>query len=191
LFGAYPQLEHFRVRGGNGLSFGEGVRHDYLKSLVVETGGMPQALLRQIIRSQFLCLEHLEIWTGSDGYGWDGELADLMPVLDGSILPTLKYLGIRNSELANEVAQTVATSPILGRLETLDLSMGILKDEGAQALLDSPGIAGLKKLVLHDSFLSPEMCAKLQQKFPAVDVSEQREPDEYDGEISYYVAVGE
>ncbi|WP_038163987.1 STM4015 family protein [Verrucomicrobium sp. BvORR106] len=191
LFAAYPELEHFRVRGGNGLSFGEGVRHDYLKSLTVETGGMSQALLQQIVKSQFLCLEHLEVWTGSDGYGWDGSLADLLPVLEGRLLPTLKHLGVRNSEIANEVAQTLASSPLLSRIQSLDLSLGVLRDEGAQALLDSPAVASLKALDLHHNFLSEAMCKSLERKFPGVNVEEQQKPDEWKGEISYYVAVGE
>lgn len=191
LFAAYPQLEHFRVRGGNGLSFGEGVRHDYLQSLIVETGGMSRSLLQQIVKSQFLCLEHLEVWTGSDGYGWDGSLEDLLPVLEGRLLPTLKHLGVRNSELANEVAQTLAKSPLLDRLQSVDLSLGILRDEGAQALLESPAAASLKVLDLHHNYLSAPMCESLKQRIPGVIVEDQQAPDEWRGEISYYVAVGE
>src|SRR5262249_14946982 len=37
LFAAFPKLEHFRARGGEGLSLGK-VRHKNLRSLVLETG---------------------------------------------------------------------------------------------------------------------------------------------------------
>ncbi|MFN8512832.1 MAG: hypothetical protein U0841_09645 [Chloroflexia bacterium] len=39
LLAAFPQLEIFGVRGGNGLSFGQ-LRHDVLQTLIVETGGL-------------------------------------------------------------------------------------------------------------------------------------------------------
>ncbi|MBO0794924.1 MAG: hypothetical protein J2P36_28785, partial [Ktedonobacteraceae bacterium] len=38
LFEAYPALQEFRVRGGNGLRFGR-LHHESLKTLIVETGG--------------------------------------------------------------------------------------------------------------------------------------------------------
>src|SRR5262249_278787 len=39
LFAAYPQLEHFCVRGADGLSLGA-LKHDRLKSLIVQSGGL-------------------------------------------------------------------------------------------------------------------------------------------------------
>src|SRR5262249_37557622 len=39
LLHAYPALEEFCVRGGQGLSFGA-LRHEHLRSLVVQTGGL-------------------------------------------------------------------------------------------------------------------------------------------------------
>jgi hypothetical protein len=39
LFDAYPNLEHFRVRGGMGLVIGK-LRQENLRSLVIESGGL-------------------------------------------------------------------------------------------------------------------------------------------------------
>ena len=40
LFAAFPQLVELRIRGGNGLSLGR-PKHDRLRKLVIETGGLP------------------------------------------------------------------------------------------------------------------------------------------------------
>src|SRR5260370_17287755 len=40
LLEAYPELEYFGVRGGNGLHLGD-IRHEHLRSLVIETCGPP------------------------------------------------------------------------------------------------------------------------------------------------------
>jgi hypothetical protein len=190
LFQAFPELEHFRVRGGNGLTLGR-IRHQKLKSLVVETGGLSAAVLNDVAASTLPALEHLELWLGSDSYGWDGTIADVQPFLDGNLFPSLRYLGLRDSEISDAIAVAAAKAPILHQLETLDLSMGTLGDEGGRALLASPAIKKLRKLDLHYHFMSDAVMAQFKALGIVVDVSEQEEADEYDGESHRYVAVSE
>jgi hypothetical protein len=190
LFGAYPALEHFRVRGGNGLALGA-IRHDRLKSLVVESGGLDAGVVRDVLRSELPALEHLELWLGTDNYGANTTIADLDPLFAGDLFPTLRYLGLRDSDLENEIAQAVAQSPLLERIRVLDLSLGVLGDTGAQALLDAPAVAKLEKLDIHHHYCSQEIVKRLEALPIAVDASEAETPDEYDGEEQRYVAVGE
>jgi len=56
IFEAYPGLEHFRVRGGNGLSLGT-LDHEHLKLLAVETGGMDAEIVRQVASARLPNLE--------------------------------------------------------------------------------------------------------------------------------------
>src|SRR5579871_2482328 len=98
---AYPQLEHFRVRGGDGLAFGK-LRNDHLQSLIIETGGLNGAVVRAVCAAQFPELTHLELWLGTDNYGGTTTLDDLQPLLAGSLFPKLTYLGLRDSEIADE-----------------------------------------------------------------------------------------
>lgn len=183
---AFDGLEHFRVRGGQGLSFGR-LSHPNLKSLAVETGGMDVNLLRELITADLPNLEHLELWLGDDGYGWNGTVEDLQPVLSGKNFPKLKYLGLKNSCIADDIAKAVVTAPILERVEILDLSMGTLSDEGGAALAASEVIRGLKKLDLHHHFLTDDMQMKIKWLGIEVDLSEAEDPDE-----DYrYVSVGE
>ncbi|HWY76762.1 MAG TPA: STM4015 family protein, partial [Verrucomicrobiae bacterium] len=137
LLQSFPNLEVFRVRGGNGLSFSK-AGHQTLRELIVETGGLPRSVIREICLGDFPNIEHLELWLGSANYGWDGTVQDLQPILEGKRFPKLKYLGLRNSEIVDEIAPVLVNSPILRELEVLDLSNGNLSDVGGQALLNLP-----------------------------------------------------
>jgi len=188
LFVAYPELEHFRVRGGSKLRFGP-LNHNRLRSLVVESGGLDVSVVRDITSSSLPELEHLELWLGDDGYGANTEMVDLAPILSGKLFPKLRYLGLRDSLLADAIAAAVSYSPLLERLRVLDLSLGTLCDNGAAALLASPGIKNLEFLDLHHHYCSDEMVSKLETLGIKVDASEQEDPEEYDGDR--YVAVAE
>jgi hypothetical protein len=187
LFDAYPQMEHFRVRGSEGLAFGA-LRHQNLKSLVVESGGLPPEILRQLASCQFPALEHFEVWLGTSSYGGDATVNDLWPFLQGTLFPKLRRLGLRDSEIADEIAQAIVNAPVLDRIEALDLSLGTLSDRGASALLGSLKVKRLRQLDLHRHYISNEMMAKLRQAFPNVDVSDQQKGEKEDDR---YVAVSE
>jgi hypothetical protein len=190
LFAAYPQLEYFCVRGADGLSLGS-LKHGRLKSLIIQSGGLGANVVREVTAADLRELEHLELWLGEENYGADATVADLAPILEGKLFPKLKYLGLRDSEIADEIARAVATAPVVERIRVLDLSMGVMTDEGAAALLASPAIARLEKLDVHHHYCSEEMTAKLQSLGIEVDASERKEPDKYGDEVWRYVAVGE
>jgi hypothetical protein len=190
LLTAYPQLEHLAVRGGTGLVLGK-LSHARLKSLVIQTGGLPRTVLVDLAQAHLPALEHLELWLGTDNYGWDGTVADLQPLLDRGRFPALRRLGLCNSEVQDDVAATIAGAPIVEQLEILDLSLGNLTDAGAEPLLGNPALAKLKKLDLHHHYLSEEMEARLRAAFPNVDVSDRQEPDEYGEDVYRNIAVSE
>jgi hypothetical protein len=190
LFQAFPRLQHFGVRGSNELKMGP-VRHAQLKSLVLECGGLPGTVLREILQSEFPALERLELYLGEANYGFDFAVADLEPLLSGIVFPNLRSLGLRDSEIADDVAVAIANAPNLSRLKVLDLSLGTLSDTGARALLDSPAIKGLQKLDVHHHYISPELVAQLEHLGPEVDTSDAKEPDKHGGEEYRYISVGE
>lgn len=191
LYMAYPNLEHLGVRGSDGLHLGTLALPD-LRTLVVQSGGLPGSVVRQVAAANLPELTHLELWLGTDDYGGDSTLDDLAPILAGDRFPKLQYLGLRDSENADAIAAAVARSPIIERIRVLDLSLGTLGDEGATALLESPAVARLEKLDIHHHYCSDAMVAKLQGIGIEVDASEVQEPDEdRSGEESRYVAVSE
>lgn len=191
LLDAYPALEHLRVRGGNGLSLGT-PRHDRLRSLVIESGGLEAEVLAEIAAAELPQLEHLELWLGSANYGGIDTADPLAPLLDGILFPRLRYLGLRDSEIADAVAQAVAASPVLEVIRVLDLSLGNLGDDGARALLASPAVRRLEKLDIHHHYVSDAVVKQLQRLGIEVDAGEPREPDCFgDGEEFRYIAVSE
>ncbi|GHH93979.1 STM4015 family protein [Streptomyces capillispiralis] len=196
LLAGFPALEEFGVRGGQGLEF-PAVRHDALRKLVVETGGLPVGVVRGIAASELPALEHLDLWLGTSWYGADSEAGDLAPILSGARLPRLRHLALRNSEIQDEIAAAVASAPVVDRLEVLDLSMGTLGDEGATALLGGQPLTHLKKLDLHHNYLSEPLRQRLRATLEPAGVELDLDKDDADwdqdddGTIHRYVAVGE
>lgn len=192
LFMAYPRLEHFGVRGTDQLNFGR-VQHAALRSFTLESGGTRAELVRQVASMDAPQLTDLELWTGSNFYGWDGTLDDLRPIIMGESFPHLTRLALCNSELSNEIVQTLVTSPLFERLEELDLSLGTFDDEGGQVLLDHPTTKHLKRLNLIHHFCSDEMIVKLEalsEHGVSVEIDEAENFQDW-GEDGRYVAVGE
>jgi hypothetical protein len=191
LLAAYPLLEIFVVRGGTGeLSLGL-LKHDKLKSLIIQSGGLDAGVVREVAAADLPELEHLELWLGTERYGGNATVADLAPILEGGLFPKLKYLGLRDSDISDEIAQALATSPLLERIRELDLSLGTLTDQGAEALLGNPMIAKLEKLDVRHHYCSEKMTAKLQKLGVEVDASEREEPYVADGDVYRFVAVSE
>ncbi|ARU55675.1 hypothetical protein OLMES_1600 [Oleiphilus messinensis] len=178
LWSAFPKLEHFQVRGSDGLELGE-VKHNQLKTLIIECGGLFGSILESVAQSELPELQTLELWLGDDNYGWEGTADDVKPLLHNPHFSKIKYLGLRNSMIADDVATILANAAFIEQLEVLDLSMGTLGDVGAQALLDSNYISGLKLLDLHYHYVSDELQAKLKALPIQVDLSDPQEEDDY------------
>jgi hypothetical protein len=186
---AYPSLEHLRLRGTNELSLGGRMSHAKLKSLTIETGGLPPRVFEEVMAGQLPALEMLELWLGTPSYGGDVTVENLNPLLTGQLFPRLKHLGLRDSQIVDQIAEALKAAPILQRLEALDLSLGTLSDEGAQHLVENPALKALKKLDLHYHFLSKEMIAAVKQALPLANLDDSQESTR-DPE-DRYVAVSE
>lgn len=190
LLTAYPQLEHLGIRGGTALIFNV-VSHANLQSLVIETGGLPSNVIEEIVQSKLPALKRLELWLGSDQYGWDGSIATVQPLMDAALFPNLRYLGLKNSEIQDDIATHIVSSSIIKQLEILDLSMGALTDVGGAALLNCPALKNLQALDLHFHYLSEEMTARIQSAFPRADVSERQEEDGEGEDLYRPISVSE
>lgn len=177
LYGAFPNLLELRLRGGTGLSLGH-PKHQTLRTLVVETGGLDAEILHQLAKADLPSLEHLELWLGDDGYGWTGQVDHVRPLLFENPFPKLKYLGLRNSQIADEIAELAVDAPVLQQLDTLDLSLGTMTDRGAAALSEASAIRSLKRLDLHHHFMTGDGLARLNALGIEVDVRDQQDQDD-------------
>ncbi|MFD8299692.1 STM4015 family protein [Streptomyces bauhiniae] len=196
LLTGFPELAEFGVRGGTGLEF-TALEHAALRKLVVETGGLPVEVVRGVGGSDLPALEHLELWLGDSMYGADTTVSDLEPILSGTRLPALRHLGLRNSEIQDEIAAAVASAPVVARLRTLDLSMGTLGDEGAAALLDGQSLTHLGFLDLHHHYITEPLQQRLRETLEPAGVRldlDEDNADSYeneDGTVQRFVAIGE
>jgi hypothetical protein len=180
---ALPNLEEFYVRGGTRLTFSQ-VEHPHLRTLVIQAGGLSRDLLRELFACRFPALQHLDLLLGTEDYGFNGEVEDLLPLLQGTLFPRLKHLGLMNSIITDDIAALVVNSPIIRDLESLDLSLGTLTDEGAGALLSLPTDAHLKRLDISHHYLTPEALARLQRlPFELVADDPQDPNDEWRGPV--------
>ncbi|MFF8770669.1 STM4015 family protein [Kitasatospora sp. NPDC015120] len=191
----FPRLTELVVRGASEESVeGEGVglrpvRHEHLRALRFESGGLPAAVPQAVAASELPALERLEFWLGVENYGGTTRLEDLQPFLDGARFPALRHLGLQNSEIQDEIAAAVAHAPVVPRLESLNLSMGVFTDQGATALLEGQPLTHLTSLDLHHHYLTEAMQQRLRESLPgvAIDLSEAGKPDDR----WRYVAVAE
>ncbi|WP_439680724.1 STM4015 family protein [Embleya sp. MST-111070] len=166
---AYPRLEELVVRGG---AFDgnpdvapalEPLRHDALRALRFESGGLSARLVGAIGLCDLPALENLELWLGINQYDGTATVDDLAELLSGVRVPALRRLGLMNSEIQDAVAAAVAAAPLTARLESLDLSMGTLGDEGVEALLAGQPLTHLKTLRINHHFVSDTMAARLRE----------------------------
>ncbi|MFI9330919.1 STM4015 family protein [Kitasatospora sp. NPDC052868] len=195
LLTSFPLLAELVVRGsceegddGVGLSL-QPVRHEHLRALRLESGGLPATVVRSVAACDFPLLERLEFWLGVDQYGGDSTIDDLAPFLTGTALPALRHLGLQDAEYQDEIAAAAAHAPVVARLESLNLSMGVLTDQGATALLEGQPLTHLRSLDLHHHYLTEELQQRLREALPGVDVDLSgagRPDDEW-----RYVAVAE
>ena len=190
LLDAFPQLEELRIRGGNALTL-EPFAHQNLRKFTIESGGLDEKIARALADSHMPRLEHLELWLGTDDYGFSGDVDLYRKVLAQLTVPTLRYLGLRDAEIADDLAVWLAEEPLVAQLDTLDLSLGTIGDLGAVAVLNHTQLGKLKRLDLSHHYISEENQAKLKALPFEVVLDDPQEADEDDGESYRYVAVGE
>jgi hypothetical protein len=179
LLQAFLGLQTLRIRGGSGLSFSR-VQHGALRDLAIETGGLARSVVRELFLCDLPALEHLELLFGEENYGFDGSVEDLQPVLSGQLYPRLKYLGLMNSTIANDIAAVVVNSPIVDRIEVLDLSMGNLDDAGVQSLHGLAATQNLKSVNISHHYAADAVVEELRAALPCELVAEDRQDPEDD-----------
>lgn len=186
LLNAYPRLEALRIRGSTELVI-DAFSHASLRELTIECGGLPGEVTQALAESTLPALERLELWVGTDEYGFSGDVELYRALLAKLVTPKLTYLGLRDAEIADELARWLAGDANIAGLSTLDLSLGTIGDVGALALADSAHVSKLTTLNLSHHYISDEVQEKLRALPLQVLLDDAQEEDDGDR----YVAVGE
>ncbi|MFO0600617.1 MAG: WGR domain-containing protein [Myxococcaceae bacterium] len=181
---AAPHLKTILMQGASGSDGGKPIvlgkmEAPWLEKFVFESGGLDKHVATTIGSVTLPKLKHLELHFGRDDYGSNGNVGTLKGILDGSTLPALEYLGLKNSEWEKDLITAVANSKILPRLKELDLSMGVLAADAAELLRTHAGkFKHLKRLVLDDNYFSDDDVKSLKKALPNADLGEQKEEDD-------------
>ncbi|MEO6771779.1 MAG: WGR domain-containing protein [Kofleriaceae bacterium] len=163
-----------------------------LERAIFITGGLSKACGKNLAKAHMPKIQHLEIYYGDDNYGGDCSVKEVKPLLDRTDLPELAYLGLKNSMFSNDIAKAIGGAKILAGLETLDLSLGTMTDEGAEALAAAKGsLAHLECLDLTRNYLTKKGVAAVKGLCKKVVTDQQQEADDDGGDMHYYVSIAE
>ncbi len=164
-----------------------------LERAIFITGGLSKACAKNIATATMPKIKHLEIYYGDENYGGNASVKEVRPLLDRTDLKHLEYLGLKNSEFADDIARAIGGAKVLATLKTLDLSLGTMTDEGAKALAAAKdSLKHLECLDLTRNFLSKEGIAAVKGICKKVITDKQEKADDWgDGELHYYVSVSE
>jgi hypothetical protein len=188
-----PRLTDLTMQGSAGSDDGVPIRFGKidapsLKNLVYISSGLDATAPNEIGAGNLPVLERLELYFGRPDYGNSCKLTDLEGILSGGSLPKLRLLGLMNSEWEGDLIEAVAKSAIVKRLRGLDLSKGILAQEGAEALIaNADALRHLESINLDDNYIPDALAGSLKRALPCVNLGKQREPD---GEYRF-TAIGE
>ncbi|MEZ0114596.1 hypothetical protein ABH920_008631 [Catenulispora sp. EB89] len=170
LLAAFPNLLVFGMRGASALDM-KPLVHENLRELTMQTGGLPPRVVRTVGQSTLPALTGLDLYLGTSIYEGGADADDLADILSGASFPALRHLGLRNAEDTDALAALLAHAPVVAQLESLDLALGMLGDEGVAALLAGQPLTHLRRLDLHHHWISDEMIDRLWQALPEVDVN--------------------
>ncbi|MFZ2527688.1 MAG: leucine-rich repeat domain-containing protein [Rhodococcus sp. (in: high G+C Gram-positive bacteria)] len=191
---ATPNLETVQLRGGCTPMTGDDVvltppSLPRLRSLTVESGGLLPAYLTALLGADLPVLERLEVWLGTENYGGVDTVEPLAALLTGDLFPNVTSLGLRNAEIADEIAVALADAPILTRITDLDLSLGTLTDVGVDALA-AGDLGAVTTLILDHHYASDAALDRLRAAHPQITISAE-DRQEADRDDWRYTAVSE
>ena len=183
VYALVPRLEELYLEIGH-MDLGR-IDLPSLRSFEVRTGGFTRANMRSVLEARWPSLERLVLCFGDqEDYGAECDLDDVLPLLEGRGLDRVVDLGICNAGFANDVVPRLVGSPMLRKLRRLDLSLGTLSDEGAEALLEhAAAFRHLENLDVSGAYVSEEMVERLRATFgTALHAEDQRAGEEDEDE---------
>lgn len=189
LWSACPKLEVFELEAGE-FELGT-IEAPELRRAIIKTGGLTRANGKAIAAAAMPRIEHLEIYVGDSQYGASCKLADLRPLLARADLPQLRRLGVMNAEFADALCGELATARLVRQLSHLDLSHGLMSDDGARTIAaHRAAFAHLDVLDVSHNYLTKSGIAALRGCAKRVVADHQKQLFE-DNPDFRYVTIGE
>lgn len=140
--------------------------YEKIKTLVIDGWGVEHQLL-PVSELNMPNLEYFQAWISCEYPHSNIRLEQLIPILSGSAMPNLKYLGLCGWDDWNYLIRDIFNYPIMKQLAVLDLHMDAIGG-GSSADIEYiinclKGAINLKMLDLSNNCLSDEEVLKLQQ----------------------------
>ena len=179
----YPGLTSLDITAGN-VSLVD-FHLPALERLRIETCYLTLDNIAALANAELPALRSLELW-----YGEVSALGPTLALVDS--LAHVTELGIVNTTFTDELAEALSRSPVLARIEVLDLSRGTLTDAGALAIANAHAEGRAPKLRavdIRECYLTETGVAALEACKLAVRSNEQRQVEE--GTTERYCAVWE
>lgn len=171
-------LKHLTIKGSTNLSLGE-LNHSELESLEIICGGLPKSVIQEIANSNLPKLKKLNLYIGVEEYGFDGSIDDIKKLTQNRNVKNLEYLGLCDSDIQDEIVESVFSAFDFPNLKILDFSNGTLSDKGAQLILDNADkLNKLELLDLHYHFITDDFVDKLKKLPIRINLDEQQENDD-------------
>ena len=177
LWKAVPRLRSLIVQGGDfvlGTMELPEVTHAEFR-----TGGLSAASAKSIAKAAWPNIEHLEVWYGAEEYGGTAKVGDAQALLERGDLSRLTSLGLKNTAFTDELCGVLAASPVVKQLTKLDLSMGVMTDDGARVLAaHRDAFSHLAVLDVSDNYVTKAGLATLKGLARSVVTTSQRDDDD-------------
>jgi uncharacterized protein (TIGR02996 family) len=169
---ALPRLRRFSLESTAAPNLA-GARFPVLRDLVLDCAAMATPDYEQLAR--FESLERLELVVGSEAQSED------IHALLGYPFPNLRHLALRGMAFGDRVLPVLAESPLVRRLESLDLSTSDIS-----AVEHLAAFAHLAELDLSKTLIPPHVCLDLERAHAFVTADASRYYDEsYDDVYDY------
>ncbi|MEH2201751.1 HEAT repeat domain-containing protein [Nostoc sp.] len=180
LLKAYPNLELLHIRGrmleedilkselilqvrnhkNNSIIPIKPLRHENLKTLIVDADGISDSNLAKVCNLNLPSLEYFELWLSRSDLS-NINIDSLAPVLSRESFPNLAYLAVRKCGNMSEVAHAIVNSPIMENLKVLELTDGNIGN--GSAFLKSPAVNRLHTLDVSGNRLPKNIIEQLSE----------------------------
>lgn len=160
LLRAAPGLRRLALRAGS-LRFESALTHAALRELSVTVSTISGGNLRRLLGAELPALESFELACP----GLELTDAELARMLRGASMPRLRRLALRSTKGTLRVLEEILCSPLMPRLEVLELDGGDLDDRGAEVLatIRAPRLRHLARLDVSGNPISGAAAERLSR----------------------------
>ncbi|OUL21498.1 hypothetical protein BV372_31655 [Nostoc sp. T09] len=157
-----PELKIVQVRNSHNNSNIpiKPLKHESLKTLIIDADGISDNNLRKICQLDLPSLEYFELWLNRSDLS-NIKMDTLTPMLLGDSFPNLAYLAIRKCGNMSDVAKAIVNFPIIQNLKILELTDGNISN--GDVLLKSPAINHLHTLNISGNRLHKDTIEQLSE----------------------------